>query len=139
MKWGRPRRTNQRSLRPQRSARVRSSIRESLARRLGPMGDVLVTGGTGGLGAERVPRLLDAGHTVRITSRDASSSAPEGVTVHAVDLASGRGLTEAVAGVDTIVHAATAVRGAKKVEVAGAGHLLAAIGESRPHLLYVSI
>lgn len=103
------------------------------------MGDVLVTGGTGGLGAELVPRLLDAGHTVRITSRDASSAAPEGVTVHAVDLASGRGLAEAVAGVDTIVHAATAVRGAKKVEVAGAGHLLSAIGEARPHLLYVSI
>ena len=103
------------------------------------MGDVLVTGGTGGLGAELVPRLLDAGHTVRITSRDASAAAPEGVTVHAVDLASGRGLTQAVDGVDTVVHAATAVRGAKKVEVAGAGHLLAAIGGARPHLLYVSI
>ena len=103
------------------------------------MGDVLVTGGTGGLGAELVPRLLDAGHTVTITSRDASAAAPDGVTVHPVDLASGRGLAEAVAGVDTVVHAASAVKGAKKVEVTGARHLLEAIGDARPHLLYVSI
>jgi len=103
------------------------------------MGDVLVTGGTGGLGAELVPRLLDAGHTVRITSRDAAAAAPEGVTVHAVDLASGRGLAEAVDGADTIVHAASAVKGAKKIEGAGARHLLEAIGDARPHLVYVSI
>lgn len=103
------------------------------------MGDVLVTGGTGGLGAELVPRLLDAGHTVAITSRDASAAAPDGVTVHPVDLASGRGMAEAVDGVDTIVHAASAVRGAKKIEVAGGRHLLEAVGAARPHLLYVSI
>jgi uncharacterized protein YbjT (DUF2867 family) len=103
------------------------------------MGDVLVTGGTGGLGRELVPRLLDAGHTVAITSRDASVAAPDGVSVYAVDLASGRGLAEAVDGVDTVVHAASAIRGAKKVEVAGARHLLEAIGEARPHLLYISI
>ena len=88
------------------------------------MGDVLVTGGTGGLGAELVPRLLDAGHTVRITSRDAAAAAPEGVTVHAVDLASGRGLAEAVDGADTVVHAASAVRGGKEIEGAGARHPL---------------
>ena len=103
------------------------------------MGDVLVTGGTGGLGHQLVPRLLEAGHTVAITSRDASASAPEGVTVHAVDLVSGRGMAEAVDGVDTVVHAASAVKGAKKVEVAGARHLLEAIGDARTHLVYVSI
>jgi uncharacterized protein YbjT (DUF2867 family) len=103
------------------------------------MGNVLVTGGTGGLGKKLVPRLLAKGHTVSITSRDASSAAPEGVTVHGVDLRSGTGLAEAVAGVDTIVHAATNIRGKKKVEVGGAEHLLAAIGDARPHLIYVSI
>lgn len=103
------------------------------------MSNVLVTGGTGGLGRELVPRLLSRGHTVAVTSRDASSTAPEGVTVHGVDMASGKGLAEAVAGRDVIVHAATNVRGKKKVEVGGARHLLAAIGDARPHLVYVSI
>ena len=103
------------------------------------MGNVLVTGGTGGLGKELVPRLQAKGHTVSITSRDASSSAPEGVTVHGVDMKSGKGLAEAVAGADTIVHAASNIRGKKKVEVGGAEHLLAAIGDARPHLIYVSI
>ncbi len=103
------------------------------------MGDVLVTGGTGGLGRELVPKLVAAGHTVRITSRDAGAAAAEGVAVHGVDLASGRGLAEAVHGVDAVVHAATAVRGAKKVEVGGAGRLLEAVGDARPHLVYVSI
>jgi uncharacterized protein YbjT (DUF2867 family) len=103
------------------------------------MSNVLVTGGTGGLGRELVTRLLARGHTVSITSRDASSSAPDGVTVHGVDLKSGQGLAEAVAGQDVVVHAATNIRGKKKVEVGGAQHLLSAIGDARPHLIYVSI
>jgi uncharacterized protein YbjT (DUF2867 family) len=103
------------------------------------MGDVLVTGGTGVLGTRVVERLQAAGHTVRITSRDGAATAPEGVAVLAVDLKSGQGLAEAVAGADAIVHAATALRGKKKVEVGGAQHLLDAIGDARPHLLYVSI
>ncbi|HEY5698190.1 MAG TPA: SDR family oxidoreductase [Acidimicrobiales bacterium] len=103
------------------------------------MGDVLVTGGTGVLGTRVVARLLAGGHIVRITSRRADSAAPEGVAVHAADLKSGQGLVEAVAGVDTIVHAATALKAKKKVEVGGAGRLLEAIGDARPHLVYVSI
>ena len=103
------------------------------------MGNVLVTGGTGGLGQRLVPRLLAKGHTVAITSRDAGSSAPEGVRVHGVDMKSGKGLAEAVQGADVIVHAASNVRGKKKVEVGGARHLLEAIGDARPHLIYVSI
>jgi uncharacterized protein YbjT (DUF2867 family) len=103
------------------------------------MSNVLVTGGTGGLGSELVPRLLTRGHTVSITSRDASSPAPDGVAVHAVDLRSGKGLAEAVAGQDVVVHAATNFRAKKKVEVGGARHLLEAIGDARPHLVYVSI
>jgi len=103
------------------------------------MGDVLVTGVTGVLGTRVVARLLAGGHIVRITSRRADSAAPEGVAVHAADLKSGQGLVEAVAGVDTIVHAATALKAKKKVEVGGAGRLLEAIGDARPHLVYVSI
>jgi uncharacterized protein YbjT (DUF2867 family) len=103
------------------------------------MGDVLVTGGTGLLGTRVVERLLAGGHSVRITSRDGTAAAPDGVSVHQADLKSGQGLVEAVAGVDTIVHAATALKAKKKVEVGGAGRLLEAIGDARPHLLYVSI
>src|SRR5262245_31804375 len=103
------------------------------------MGNVLVTGGTGGLGAELVSRLLARGHTVSITSRDPGAGAPDGVTVHGVDMKSGRGLTEAVAGADVVVHAASNIRAKKKVEVGGAEHLLRAIGDARPHLIYVSI
>jgi uncharacterized protein YbjT (DUF2867 family) len=103
------------------------------------MGDVLVTGGTGVLGTRVVERLLAGGHSVRITSRDGAAVAPDGVSVHQADLKSGQGLVEAVAGVDTIVHAATALKAKKKVEVGGAGRLLEAIGDARPHLLYVSI
>ncbi|HYF45107.1 MAG TPA: SDR family oxidoreductase [Acidimicrobiales bacterium] len=103
------------------------------------MGNVVVTGGTGGLGTRLVDRLLTQGHTVSITSRNPSAKAPEGVTVHGVDLTSGRGLAEAVDGADVIVHAATNLRGKKEVEVGGARRLLDAIGDARPHLIYVSI
>jgi uncharacterized protein YbjT (DUF2867 family) len=103
------------------------------------MSSVLVTGGTGGLGRRVVDRLLAKGHTVAITSRDPAATAPEGVAVHAVDLRSGTGLADAVADKDVIVHAATNVRGKQKVEVGGARHLLEAIGEARPHLVYASI
>jgi len=99
----------------------------------------LVTGGTGVLGTRVVERLLAGGHSVRITSRDGGAAAPDGVTVHQADLKSGQGLVDAVAGVDTIVHAATALKAKKKVEVGGAGRLLEAIGDARLHLLYVSI
>ncbi len=84
-------------------------------------------------------RLLVDGHKVAITSRNPSAPAPDGVAVHEVDMKSGKGLAEAVAGASTIVHAASSPWGAKKVEVTGAGHLLEAIGDARPHLLYVSI
>lgn len=103
------------------------------------MAEVLVTGGTGVLGRRLVDRLLAAGHTVRITSRDAAARAPEGVKVHGVDLRKGVGLAEAVAGAEVIVHAASSPVRSKKVEVKGAQHLVAAVGDARPHLVYVSI
>jgi uncharacterized protein YbjT (DUF2867 family) len=105
------------------------------------MASVLVTGGTGVLGRRLVTQLVADGYEVAITSRKATATAPEGVAVQQVDMRSGAGLADAVAGVDTIVHAASSPRGAKKVEVDGARHLLAAIAQhgATPHLLYVSI
>jgi len=72
------------------------------------MNRVLVTGGTGGLGREVVHKLLKSGYTVRVMSRQsqAASQWPEVEWIQA-DLATGVGLHEAVASVDTIIHAAT--------------------------------
>lgn len=69
---------------------------------------VLVVGGTGTLGREVVPVLLKAGYTVRILSRQPESASqwPQAEWVQG-DMASGRGVREAVAGADIIIHAAT--------------------------------
>jgi len=69
---------------------------------------VLVTGGTGALGREIVPELLQAGYTVRILSRQPRSASlwPQVEWVQG-DLASGSGIREAVTAVDTIMHAAS--------------------------------
>ncbi len=69
---------------------------------------VLVTGGTGGLGREVVPRLVQAGYTVRVMSRhDRQTGQWPQVEWAQADLASGAGVKEAGADVDTIIHAAT--------------------------------
>lgn len=69
---------------------------------------VLITGGTGELGRNLIDPLLSAGYTVRVMSRrsQAASRWPDAKWAQA-DLATGEGLREAVADVDTIVHAAT--------------------------------
>ena len=60
---------------------------------------ILVTGGTGTLGSPTVAMLRAAGHTVHVLSRTQGD--------HIGDLTSGTGLTEAFAGVDTVLHLAT--------------------------------
>ncbi|MGY1723701.1 SDR family oxidoreductase [Blastococcus sp. SYSU DS0533] len=98
--------------------------------------EVLVTGGTGRLGQELVPRLRDAGHRVRSMSR--RGAGPGGVRG---DLATGRDLAQAVAGADVVVHAASDPRGNPwEVDVAGTRRLVEAVDRSRPpHLVHVSI
>jgi uncharacterized protein YbjT (DUF2867 family) len=66
---------------------------------------ILVTGGTGTLGREVVPRLRDAGREVRVLSRS-SPVATEGVEFVTGDLSTGAGIEAAVEGVETIVHCA---------------------------------
>src|SRR5260370_22240757 len=72
---------------------------------------VLVTGGTGGLGSEVVNKLIKAGYQVRVMSRHKRQpgQSPEAEWAQA-DLAPGTGLSEAVAGVAAIIHAATNLR-----------------------------
>lgn len=104
------------------------------------MATVLVTGGTGTLGREVVTRVLAGQHRARILSHQASPSIPRGVEVVTGDLASGRGLREAVAGVDAIIHCATSFEGVRQVDVEGTHVLLqAAHASGSPHIVYISI
>ena len=68
---------------------------------------VLVTGGTGTLGRAVVDTLVKSGYTVRVLSRQARPPHAPDVEWAQADLATGQGLAAAVAGVDTIIHAAT--------------------------------
>ena len=60
---------------------------------------ILVTGASGYVGSELIPRLRGAGHEVRAFARDAAR-APAGVTVAVGDAVTGRGLAGALEGVD---------------------------------------
>ena len=68
---------------------------------------VLVTGGTGTLGRAVVDTLVKSGYTVRVLSRRVRPPQAPDVEWAQADLATGDGLAAAVAGVDTIIHAAT--------------------------------
>jgi uncharacterized protein YbjT (DUF2867 family) len=109
------------------------------------MARVVVTGGTGALGTHLVPRLVKAGHQVRVLSRRARGQAADPVDVEWVegDLATGRGLGAAVVGADVVVHAASAGRRPRQiraVDVEGTRRLAdSARIAGVPHLLYVSI
>jgi len=97
---------------------------------------ILVTGGTGTLGSALVPRLLDAGRTVRILSRFAHPNT-DGIDYMVGDLESGSGIDAAVAGVETVIHGA----GSAKGDAVKAENLVAALkraGVAR-HLLYISV
>ncbi|MGH3338769.1 MAG: SDR family oxidoreductase, partial [Propionibacteriaceae bacterium] len=92
---------------------------------------VLVTGGTGTLGRQVVPRLRDAGREVRVLSRH-SRSAGDGIELVTGDLATGEGIDAAVDGVETIVHLAGSAKGddhktrnlVRAAARAGVGHLV---------------
>lgn len=80
---------------------------------------VLVTGGSGHLGRDVVGRLTASGSEVRVLSRRPLHDA--GVEWAEGDLATGRGVPNAVAGVEAIVHAATlspaATRGFRPIDL----------------------
>jgi nucleoside-diphosphate-sugar epimerase len=66
---------------------------------------ILVTGGTGTLGRLVVPRLQDAGQSVRALSRQSHAGA-QGIESVTGDLATGEGIESAVSGAEIIVHLA---------------------------------
>jgi uncharacterized protein YbjT (DUF2867 family) len=63
--------------------------------------NILVTGATGAIGSELVPRLVDAGHAVRAFARDPARVAASRLSgVVRGDAVTGAGLPEALAGID---------------------------------------
>ncbi|WP_282698251.1 NAD(P)H-binding protein [Streptomyces sp. CC208A] len=90
---------------------------------------ILVTGATGTLGRPLCARLAADGHEVRELSRRSRT--------YPVDLRRGTGLDEALAGVHTVVHCATAPRGGD--EEAARNLIAAARRAGVRHLVYVSI
>lgn len=88
---------------------------------------IAVTGGTGTLGAPLVAELARRGHEVRALSRTAPATLPTGATHHIVDVVTGAGLTDALAGVDVVVDASNAApRAAERLLVEGTRSLLEA-------------
>jgi uncharacterized protein YbjT (DUF2867 family) len=96
---------------------------------------ILVTGGTGTLGRLVVPRLRDAGRTVRVLSRR-SREAGEGLEFVTGDLATGEGIEAAVEGAEIIVHLA----GTRTGDEDKARHLVRVASWAGPrHLVYISV
>lgn len=87
-----------------------------------------------------VPRLRDDGITVRATSRRPRTD--QDVEWVVADLETGEGLDEAVAGVDAVLHLASAPTGGRtyEVDVLGTRRLVVAAGHADVrHLVYTSI
>jgi uncharacterized protein YbjT (DUF2867 family) len=103
---------------------------------------VLVTGGTGVLGRELVPRVVAAGHTTRIMSRRRGESNSAGDVEWAqADLKTGAGLEQALLRVDTVLHAASSpFKNTHETDVEGTARLLgAAKAAGVSHFYYISI
>lgn len=106
------------------------------------MARVLVTGGTGVLGREVVPRLVEAKHTVRVMSRRSGESNALGDVEWAqADIMTGEGLADAVRKVEIIVHAASSpFKKTKETDVEGTRKLLeAAKAAGVSNFFYISI
>ncbi|HBF37915.1 MAG TPA: NAD(P)-dependent oxidoreductase [Firmicutes bacterium] len=90
---------------------------------------IFVTGATGKVGSRFVPYLLKSGHAVRILVRNAERSAAlkeQGAEVVLGDLLENPTLTEAIRGVDAVVHLAAQFRGVSE-EVARVSNIDASI------------
>lgn len=96
---------------------------------------ILVTGGTGTLGRLVVPRLRDAGHSVRVLSRRDGEVA-DGVELVTGDLATGEGIDAAVRDAGIVVHLAGSSKGDEEKTL----NLVRAASRARPrHLVYISV
>jgi uncharacterized protein YbjT (DUF2867 family) len=88
---------------------------------------VAVVGGTGVLGKPLVAELAAQDDEVRVLSRTVPTNLPQGASHHRVDLTSGEGLAEAIAGVEVVIDASNSIsRNPGPVLVDGTERLLAA-------------
>src|SRR3990172_5081421 len=72
---------------------------------------ILVTGGSGFIGRRVVARLADGGNGVRVLARgQRQAEQPNGVEAVNADVLSGAGLSEAMSGVDKVVHLVAIIR-----------------------------
>jgi NADH dehydrogenase len=93
---------------------------------------ILVTGGTGVIGAGLLPQLLSGGHEVVLLTRHAERDAqewPEGVTPFRADISDPQTITGAADGCDTVLHVSGIVSESgnqtfELVNVSGTRHLL---------------
>lgn len=96
---------------------------------------LLVTGGTGTIGRRVVPILREAGRRVRVLSRHPGVDEP-GVQHVDGDTVTGRGLAEALDGVDVVLHLAG---GAKGDDIAARKLSAAAKDAGARHLILISV
>lgn len=96
---------------------------------------ILVTGGTGTLGHEVVPRLRGAGYNLRVLSRQNRVGA-DGIEYVVGDLAKNKGIEAAVEGVEIIVHCAGTAKGDEGIT---RNLARAATQAGAPHLVYISV
>jgi NADH dehydrogenase len=109
---------------------------------------ILVTGGTGVIGAAAIPALLKAGHQVRLLSRHADRDAerfPAGVEPHPADLTQPEALGHALADCEAVLHIAGIVEEHppeitfEKVNVQGTQALCnAAAAAGQPYFVHIS-
>lgn len=98
---------------------------------------IFVTGATGKVGSRLVPYLLKQGHAVRILVRNAeraSALKEQGAEVVLGDLLDNQDLTEAIWGVDAVVHAAAQFRGGVSEEISRSLNLDATVTLARAAL-----
>ena len=104
------------------------------------MAQVMVTGGTGRLGRLLVPKLVAAGQSVRILTRQADPGYPPLVHVYRGDLATGDIDESVFHGVSVLVHAASDSTTADATDIEGMKRLIAGCHDHwSPHFIYVSI
>ena len=110
--------------------------------------EILITGGTGVVGASTVTALVERGHQVRLLSRHAERDArawPKGVAAVEGDVADAASVTGAAEGCDVVVHLVAIVDEAppdatfQRVNVDGTRHIVAEAERARVRkIVYVS-